>query len=557
LSFHRHFISSRFSEASSSSSTIDLGRISKIPSVINIPYHTNLPRKSTSDIPSTSFQNADYTTNIPKPVYIDLEQPSPPTSPTFSTITENIQNELNVLTLEKHFIIHKSLLKRDFYSDHNREKRFWFFQHFLQQRDDIQKQFYAYIETHNVQILFFDWFAFHYALAQHITYPFTSIKHACPITTRSKTPIWTLTSGSTVESDHPPLRNIQLTHKDQTVDAAPYKLPGEDTLTNTKHIIQQNNFTNTNLHTIGKQLTRLEKQIQKTLAQLITDKNPIDLKLKNLVFKPYQVTQTSQAQIQENQTDFLRAIKIHLQNLDRTSLTVPDTPQQSNPSSFTNQVNTLQSNPVSTSDTETFQAQPLQLNRLTWLAPKTTIAPDISISTKPIVISEHKYNASSLYEWNIDGMSEYNILNTLQQMTMTANAYKTQTGTSDKAIAELLIVGFSGQFKGWWDYHLTETDHLHITNSIQTYEDQTPILDPSGNTIQDAVSTLILTISLHFVGDPSHLKDKNAELLSNLRCKKLSDFQWYKNTFLTQVMLREDSNQPFWKKNSLQDYQSS
>jgi hypothetical protein len=44
-------------------------------------------------------------------------------------------------------------------------------------------------------------------------------------------------------------------------------------------------------------------------------------------------------------------------------------------------------------------------------------------------------------------MSEYNILNTLQQMTMTANAYKTQTGTPDKVIAELLIAGFFGQLK--------------------------------------------------------------------------------------------------------------
>jgi hypothetical protein len=39
-----------------------------------------------------------------------------------------------------------------------------------------------------VQILFFDWFEFHYVSAQHIAYPFASIKHACPITTRSKTP---------------------------------------------------------------------------------------------------------------------------------------------------------------------------------------------------------------------------------------------------------------------------------------------------------------------------------------------------------------------------------
>jgi len=401
LSFHRHSTSSRFSETSSSSSTIDLGRISKIPSVINIPYHANLPRKSTSDIPSTSFQNTDHTTNIPKPVYTNFEQPSPPTSPTFSAVTENIQNELNVLTSEKHFVINKPLLKSDFYGDHNMEKRSWFFQHFLQQRNDIQKQFYAYIETHNVQILFFDWFEFHYVLAQHIAYPFASIKHACPITTRSKTPIWTFTSGPTVEFDYPPLHNIQLSHKNQTVDAAPYKLPSEDTLTNTKHTIQQNNFINTNLHTIGKQLTRLEKQIKKNPAHFITDKTPIDLKLKNSVFKPYQVTQTSQAQIQENQTDFLRAIKIHLQNLDQTTLTVLHTPQQSNPSSSTNQVNTLQNNLVSTSDTDTIQEQPVRLNRLTWQAPKTTIAPDISISTEPTVISQHKYNASSLYQWNI------------------------------------------------------------------------------------------------------------------------------------------------------------
>ena len=114
LSFHRHSINSRFSEASSSSSTIDLGRISKIPSLINIPYHANPPRKSTYDIPSTSFQNTDYTTNIPKPVYTDLEQPSPPTSPTFSAVTENIQNELNVLTSEKHFVINKTLFKKRF-----------------------------------------------------------------------------------------------------------------------------------------------------------------------------------------------------------------------------------------------------------------------------------------------------------------------------------------------------------------------------------------------------------------------------------------------------------
>jgi hypothetical protein len=67
-------------------------------------------------------------------------------------------------------------------------------------------------------------------------------------------------------------------------------------------------------------------------------------------------------------------------------------------------------------------------------------------------------------------------------------------------------------------------------------KEQIIILDYDGNTIQDAVLTLILIILLPFVRDHSHLKDKNI-VLSNLRCKNLGDFQWYKNTFLTHVIL--------------------
>ena len=154
LYFHHHSTSSRFSYESSSSSIIDLGRISKIFSVINIPYNTNPSRTSTSDIPNTSFQNTDYTINIPKPLYTNSKQQSPPTSPNFYVVIENIQNELKVLTSKKEFVIDKTYFKNDFYSDHNSEKRF-FFQTFLQQRHEIQKYFYDFITLHKVQILFF------------------------------------------------------------------------------------------------------------------------------------------------------------------------------------------------------------------------------------------------------------------------------------------------------------------------------------------------------------------------------------------------------------------
>ncbi|KAH9657497.1 hypothetical protein KPL70_023096 [Citrus sinensis] len=144
-------------------------------------------------------------------------------------------------------------------------------------------------------------------------------------------------------------------------------------------------------------------------------------------------------------------------------------------------------------------------------------------------------------------MSEYNILGLLQQMTMAANAYKTQAGTSDRAIAEILVAGFTGQLKGWWDHLLTQQQQLDVLNSIQVDENRAPILDEFNSPIQDAVATLILTISLHFIGDPSHLRDKNAELLHNLRCRKLSEFQSYKTTFFTRLFLRDDANHTTWK----------
>ncbi|KAH1233233.1 hypothetical protein GmHk_09G025725 [Glycine max] len=43
----------------------------------------------------------------------------------------------------------------------------------------------------------------------------------------------------------------------------------------------------------------------------------------------------------------------------------------------------------------------------------------------------------------------------------------------------------------------------------------------------------------------------SAELLSNLKSRTLADFRWYRDTFLTRVYTREDSQQPFWKEKFL------
>ena len=61
---------------------------------------------------------------------------------------------------------------------------------------------------------------------------------------------------------------------------------------------------------------------------------------------------------------------------------------------------------------------------------------------------QNRYTTGSTYEWNIDGASEQNILNILNQMIMFSNTNKSVPRTTDYVVALLLICGFTGQLKG-------------------------------------------------------------------------------------------------------------
>ncbi|KAH9745324.1 hypothetical protein KPL70_004029 [Citrus sinensis] len=470
LSFRRS-TSSRFSDRASCSSIPSLERkFTKVPSVINLYFQSikSQPRFSTSDIPSTSIRSVDYTTSVPHPIYTsnqhvqsqEEKEPSPLTSPTFSAVTENVIN-----VIEKEFELDKTSLHNDFYSDLNKEKRLWFFKHFLNQRKEIQQTYYEFVNLHKVHILFFDWFEI-YSSDNNVSYPF---KESNPITIRKKVSEWKLLdSDRTIESEHPPLRSVTVDHGEPPVQirASPYKIPKpNDSEANLSSIIQQNNFCNTNLNTIGKQLTRIENQIQKSTITVpsishIPTKSDSDKKLKEPIFKPFQVSKTSQKLVQESKSDFAKAIREQLDRIEAASSSsskvqiAPDTPQSSKIGVLEKDDQTS----IASSDVEAFQEEPTpKANKIHWeLAIPTVRTPlDLAIDNRPSALNQSRYNTSSVYEWNIDGMSEYNILGLLQQMTMAANAYKTQAGTSNRAISEILIAGFTGQLKGWWDHLLT------------------------------------------------------------------------------------------------------
>jgi len=124
---------------------------------------------------------------------------------------------------------------------------------------------------------------------------------------------------------------------------------------------------------------------------------------------------------------------------------------------------------------------------------------------------------------------------------MTFQAYKTQ-GVSNAHAAVALVVGFAGQLKSWWDNILTQ----EMRNEILSHKKDTRT---AGMEVEekDAVELLHHTITLHFIGNPKEEQAATKTVLINLRCPTFTDYHWYKDVFLTNVLKKEDGLQVFWK----------
>ena len=115
-------------------------------------------------------------------------------------------------------------------------------------------------------------------------------------------------------------------------------------------------------------------------------------------------------------------------------------------------------------------------------------------------------------------------------------------------IVYLLVIGFFGTLRGWWDSYLTEDSKESIKHAVKKNAEGLPIFDESvGRGILDGVNTLIYTILKHFVGIPSNTLSQIFDYLNNLRCPTMSDYRWYQDVFISKVMLWKDCYKPYWK----------
>ncbi|KAG2684775.1 hypothetical protein I3760_10G090900 [Carya illinoinensis] len=144
-------------------------------------------------------------------------------------------------------------------------------------------------------------------------------------------------------------------------------------------------------------------------------------------------------------------------------------------------------------------------------------------------------------------MSEQEILNTMSKMSLVANAY-INNNIREPDIVVILTTSFTGMIRNWWDKHLFLETREAIQHAVKKDDNGLPVFDPSINSTPfDGVNTLIYTIIKHFIGTPSNITNRVSDYLNNLRCHQMSDYRWYQDVFTSRVMLRDDSQKPYWK----------
>nr|XP_016469924.1 PREDICTED: uncharacterized protein LOC107792247 [Nicotiana tabacum] len=107
--------------------------------------------------------------------------------------------------------------------------------------------------------------------------------------------------------------------------------------------------------------------------------------------------------------------------------------------------------------------------------------------------------------------------------------------------------GFTGQLRGWWDNYLSVEEKVVVINVIATDEGVDNLGMALVKNREDVVYTLVLTILEHFNGRFTSQHETVRTLLNGFRCKTLSEFRWYKDTFMSRVMELPKNKYEHWE----------
>ncbi|KAL4599159.1 hypothetical protein ACB092_11G107500 [Castanea dentata] len=300
-------------------------------------------------------------------------------------------------------------------------------------------------------------------------------------------------------------------------------------------IIEQNNFTNESLHIIGQQLDRIEEKIVEKPTVSKPEKPLIDLPINSqgsTVEKIEKMLADLKVKTEQTSTSRSAACAISRNekeivsddNTNSDSLSSKSSKNAFDDSISLPEINRFVGKPNPTTFTKNWYSKPTP--------------PDVQFEERSSQ-TQNSVSADKLYEWNIDGLSEQEIINKMVHMSMVGIAYINNHDNLDHPdIVDLLASGFTGSLQGWES----------IKRAVKRDTDGMPIFDENINRgVPNGVKTLVYTILKHFVGTPSNISSRISDYLNNLRCPTMSDYRWYQDVFTSRVMLRKDSTKPYWK----------
>ncbi|GAV91209.1 hypothetical protein CFOL_v3_34608, partial [Cephalotus follicularis] len=186
------------------------------------------------------------------------------------------------------FEINKDLIRKYFLQEKYLRKRYRFFKEYTDtEQNNIRTTWYEYMTKIKAYVMFFDYLKIHINQQENKKYfeqeenleKITKLKREYLLEdikneqsqknnikkifmNKKTTTTWLTSDNKTIETIHPPsIQNNQ-------IQATPFKLQTETSTTQltrneTNKIIEQNNYTNKYLQTLGSQLSRIENTIQK------------------------------------------------------------------------------------------------------------------------------------------------------------------------------------------------------------------------------------------------------------------------------------------------------
>ncbi|KAK2976061.1 hypothetical protein RJ640_024789 [Escallonia rubra] len=556
----------------------------------NSEYHSIPPSRSSRD-PKIIFQGIrNNNSSVPETMYT-VETPSE--MPSSSGQNQNNYNpsvhdfDYNVLVIEDFQIDHKKL-NDEFYAKHNRTNRAWYRISFsTEQRAQYKELFFQTLKAYKTYFPFFGWF-YSYCLDNNIEIPeYMNPQKQINVFKRITREWYIWPTHEKQESIHPPFNKFAMKgDMNSNFLAAPLKHIVDTSTSNhlnsvtageIQSLAEQSNYTNIILSTIGEQTTRIEDtifQVKDVVSDFYSKMQPPKGISDNIFGTPpsFNLASSSSSVVRNIEQPLIKP-SIDLDSRFKLNSEEPSgeflkelmsklgqikTPKEKYPKVETSQSSPKHINMIGDIGSESeIEPDKLEKQFITAIGATNSRPPLRNYYTRPTPVDmqlEEKnfsnpssFNGSSIYEWNLDGMTDYQVITLLQHMLMAANSARNRNlGESEAVIARYLIAGFTGQLRGWWDFYLTPTDQNNILNSIKIEPNGNPILI-NEQPLSDAVTTLVTAITKHFIGNASTVLERGRELLINLRCPTLTHFRWYKDVFLSKLYQRSDAQQDFWK----------